>query len=292
MGQLGTAQNGARWEWSLVGRRDDPTTVVMPSWTSPSSSLGLLPGAGTILCCVPPACPSLEVLHLCSSPNQHASSPLDAIHFPCLLPSQRSQSQPGAASPLPNGGDTPHCVLHYTRDTFPPNPGLQNCEIKKGKSFPAGARPAGLAAVPGQPCSCPYPVHCQILQLVSCCALPIGSQIDFLYHGPVKCFSKAKILLFYGLNTGLLTAPGAGPGQRCGCRVSGSEKQLSQTPARAQSCLPTRDHAQHSASTQKSLADVAQHRQVPAAKVLAGFDVPLCLNLIRNPWLTVGLGGS
>lgn len=168
----------------------------MPSWTSPSSSLGLLPGAGTILCCVPPACPSLEVLPLCSSPNQHASSPLDAIHFPCLLPSQRSQSQPGAASPLPNGGDTPHCVLHYTRDTFPPNPGLQNCEIKKGKSFPAGARPAGLAAVPGQPCSCPYPVHCQILQLVSCCALPIGSQIDFLYHGPVKCFSKAKILLF------------------------------------------------------------------------------------------------
>lgn len=64
--------------------------------------------------------------------------------------------------------------------------------------------------MPGQPYSCPCPVDCQILQLVSCCALLIGSQIAFRYHASVKCFSKTRILLFYGLNTGLLTPAGAG----------------------------------------------------------------------------------
>lgn len=62
--------------------------------------------------------------------------------------------------------------------------------------------------MPGQPYSCPCPVDCQILQLVSCCALLIGSQIAFRYHASVKCFSKTRILLFYGLNTGAGLRPG------------------------------------------------------------------------------------
>lgn len=33
VGQLGTAQHGARWQRSLGDRRGDPATVLMPSWT-------------------------------------------------------------------------------------------------------------------------------------------------------------------------------------------------------------------------------------------------------------------
>jgi len=58
----------------------------------------------------PPASPTLEQPSSCSlssprsSPHQCASSALDVLQFPCLPPSWRAQSWPGAASSLPKGG--------------------------------------------------------------------------------------------------------------------------------------------------------------------------------------------
>lgn len=275
-----------------MGRRDDPTTVVMPSWTSPSSSLGLLPGAGTILCCVPQ--PAL--------PWRSCPSALALTSMPALLwmlstsPASSRAKDPKASQEQPH-----HCPMEETLPTvscttqgihFPLILACKTVRLRRGRASQQEPGQLDLQLCQGSPapvltlctvrfCSWSAAVLCRLAHKLISYTMVLSNVL-----------AKPRFCFFYGLNTGLLTAPGAGPGQRCGCRVSGSEKQLSQTPARAQSCLPTRDHAQHSASTQKSLADVAQHRQVPAAKVLAGFDVPLCLNLIRNPWLTVGLGGS
>lgn len=168
--------------------------------------------------CVPLACPFLQQTRFCTSP-------LALSRMPALLWMLSTSPAYSRAEDAKTSQEQPHhCPVEGTRTTVScstqgihfPLILLCKTEIKKGKSFPAasmasaGARPAGLAAVPGQPCSCPYPVHCQILQLVSCCALLTGSQIAFQYHGPLKCFSKAKILLFCGLKPGLLTPAGAG----------------------------------------------------------------------------------
>lgn len=88
-----------------------------------------------------------RVLYLYSSPNQHASSPLDAVYFPCLLPSQRAQSQPGAASPLPSAGDTLHCVLLHTGIYFSLILVCKTVRLRRGR---ASQQPAWHQQEPGR----------------------------------------------------------------------------------------------------------------------------------------------
>lgn len=139
---------------------------------------------------------------------------------------------------------------------------------------------ARAAVFMSSPCELPMS---PILQLVSCHTL----QIAFQYHGPVKYFSKTWVLLFYGLNIGLLAPARAvvwrdkqlqsKVGQGSGCCRHQPELEL---PVCKRSCpalcFPCGE-------TQKSLTDML---------VFVVFYAPLCLNLTTNALVSVGLGAS
>lgn len=111
VGQLGTAQHGSRWRWSLVERRGAPATVLMPSCTPSSSSLGLLPAADTILCCVPPACPFLEQTGSCTSTLALTSMPA-LLWMLSTSPASSQAKEPKASQEQPH-----HCPAQETLST-------------------------------------------------------------------------------------------------------------------------------------------------------------------------------
>lgn len=101
---------------NVAGPRQAPVWGCCP--TAGSGWLHPLPPACSESRWLPLHLPSLPFLEQSSSrslssrssPDQYASTPLDALQFPCLLRSWRAQRQPGAASPLPRRGDT-HYLL-------------------------------------------------------------------------------------------------------------------------------------------------------------------------------------